>query len=59
MTKKMFTHKVTIAEKRRTNKSTSDLFRKKDVSKRALIHVFNSYYKDQVKALYKTVVGDR
>ena len=58
MAQKLHTHKVTINEKRRTNKKTSDL-KKRGASKKALGDVFNAYYKDQVRALYRSVIRDK
>ncbi len=54
MNGKLYTHRVTIGEKRRENKHISDL-RSKGIPKRALVEVFNSYYRDQVRALYNAV----
>jgi len=54
MTAKLFTHKVTINDKRRKNKKQTDLARKK-ASKDSMHQVFNLYYRDQVRALYRTV----
>ena len=51
MAGKLHTHKVTINEKRRTNKKANDLL-KKGVSKDNLQQVFDAYYRDQVRALY-------
>lgn len=58
MAAKLFTHKVTINDKRRKNKKQTDLARKK-TSKDSLHQVFNLYYRDQVRALYRTVSKDR
>jgi hypothetical protein len=57
MTTKNYSHKVTINEQRRQNKRTTDLS-KKGAGKKALQSVFESYYKDQVRALYRAVSGD-
>ena len=54
MTAKLFTHKVSINDKRRKNKKQTDLARKKG-SKDSMHQVFNLYYRDQVRALYRTV----
>ena len=56
MIKKPHDHNVTINDIRRKNKRTSDL-RKKGVSKQALHQVFDTYYRDQVRALYKAISG--
>ncbi|MFH1395545.1 MAG: hypothetical protein ABIH09_05250 [Candidatus Omnitrophota bacterium] len=54
MAVKLHTHKVTINDKRRRNKKQADLL-KKNASKDSLSQVFNLYYRDQVRALYRTV----
>lgn len=56
MTKKNFSHKVTINEQRRENKRVADLS-SKTVSKRVVRNVFETYYKNQVRALYRAVFG--
>ncbi|MBD3426328.1 MAG: hypothetical protein GF409_03740 [Candidatus Omnitrophica bacterium] len=53
MMKKLHTHKVTLNEKRRQNKKANDVRSKN--SKRAVEQVFNAYYRDQVRALYRVV----
>ena len=58
MAGKFHTHKVTINEKRRTNKKANDLL-KKGVSKDNLQQVFDAYYRDQVRALYKVITKDK
>ncbi len=58
MARKLHTHKVTINDQRRVNKEASDLS-KKGVSKKTLNQVFNAYYKDQVRALYRAVTGPK
>ena len=58
MKKKVHSHKVTINEKRRTNKQVSD-FKSKTANKKAIKEVFNSYYKDQVRALYNAVYNSK
>ena len=57
MVNKNFSHKITINEKRRENKRASDVSGKV-VSKKAVRNVFENYYKDQVRALYRAVVGE-
>jgi len=54
MTKKVYSHKVTLSDRRRENKKAKDMLRK-DTSVEPLFQVFNTYYRDQVRALYKTV----
>ncbi len=54
MTAKRFSHKVSINERRRTNKKSSD-FSGKGSGQKNMKDVFNTYYKDQVKALYRAV----
>ena len=53
--KKNFKHSVTINDKRRKNKKKVDLS-SKTISKDDLNQVFNSYYRNQVRALYDVVV---
>ena len=55
---KTYSHKVTINDKRRTNKRTTDMM-KRGVSKRTLQNVFDTYYRDQLKALYRAVSEDK
>ena len=57
MTGKLHSHKVTIGDRRRQNKKASDV-RRKGVPKKTLQTVFDSYYRDQVRALYRAVSGD-
>jgi len=54
--KKLHTQKVTISKRRRDNKKTSDVMNK-GTKPNALQNIFNTYYKDQVKALYRAVSG--
>jgi len=44
--------------RRATGKATEGL-RRKGVSDKALRYVFNNYYRDQVRALYRAVTKDR
>ncbi len=57
MTKKNFSHRVTINEQRRENKKMADLT-SKAVSKEVVRNVFDTYYKKQVRALYRAVFGE-
>lgn len=57
MADKLHSHKVTIGDRRRQNKKVSDVRRKGD-PKKALRTVFDNYYRDQVRALYRAVSGD-
>ena len=57
MNTKNYSHKVTINDRRRENKRTTDIS-KKGTGKKAIQSVFESYYKDQVRALYRAVSGD-
>jgi len=58
MAAKLHSHKVVINDRRRENKRTSDILRK-GTPKRALHQVFNAYYKDQLRALYRAVCRDK
>ncbi|MBU0683967.1 MAG: hypothetical protein ABIH85_00555 [Candidatus Omnitrophota bacterium] len=58
MAVKLYTHKVTISDKRRKNKKRVGVL-KKGMSKDALSQVFNLYYRDQVRALYRTVSREK
>lgn len=58
MTGKFYTHKLTMNDRRRMNKQTSDA-RKPGVPKAALQEVFNNFYKDQLRALYRVVSKER
>ncbi len=57
MTKKNYSQKVTISDRRRENKRVSDL-NNKAVSKEVVTGVFETYYKNQVRALYRAVSGE-
>ena len=57
MTTKNYSHKVTINDRRRENKRATDISNK-GAGKKSLQSVFESYYKDQVRALYRAVSGD-
>ena len=57
MTTKNYSHKVTINDQRRENKRATDIS-SKGTGKKALQSVFESYYKDQVRALYRAVSAD-
>jgi hypothetical protein len=56
MVKKLHEHNITINDMRRQNKKAHDM-QKKAISRRALHQVFNTYYRDQVKALCKAIYG--
>lgn len=51
---KLHTQHVSINDQRRENKKVSDV-KRSGVSRQALRQVYNSYYKDQVRALYNAV----
>jgi len=55
---KKYTHKVSINEKRRSNKMSSDTA-KKGKTKGNIQYVYNTFYRDQVKALYNSVTEDK
>lgn len=55
---KNFSHKVSMQQQRREQKAFTDLS-KKGVSDKALKHVFNNYYRDQVQALYRAITRNR
>lgn len=54
MTKKNYSQKVTINDQRRENKRVSDMGNK-TVSKKMVRNVFETYYKNQLRALYRAV----
>lgn len=58
MTSKRFSHKVTLSDRRRTNKKVSD-YSKKGSDRKELKDVFNTYYRDQVRALYRAVQNEK
>jgi len=58
MGKKVNIHKVTITGRRRENKKTSDMLQK-GVSKRAIKDVFDVYYKNPAKALYRAIFRNK
>ncbi|MBD3379662.1 MAG: hypothetical protein GF408_04275 [Candidatus Omnitrophica bacterium] len=51
---KLRCHKVNINDRRRDLKKKNDLL-SRDVNPDALRHVFDTYYRDQVRALYRAV----
>ncbi|MDD4956122.1 MAG: hypothetical protein PHH49_00415 [Candidatus Omnitrophica bacterium] len=53
---KLHMHKVTLSERKREKKRTEDGMRRA-VPKEAIKHAFDSYYRDQVRALYKRVIN--
>jgi hypothetical protein len=57
MNEKLHSHRVSINDKRRTNKKRSDLSRK-DLRSKDIQQVFNMYYRDQVRALYRAVTDN-
>ena len=54
MPKKQYKHNVSLNDKRRDRKRTAD-FMSKDAGKESLQVVFNTLYRDQVRALYRTI----
>ena len=58
MGKPFHTHKVTINDRRRDNKKKSDVLNK-GASPEDVQQVFNTCYKDQVRALYRAVLRGR
>lgn len=56
MAAKRHTHRVTLNDQRRESKMAHDVL-KKGVSKHEVSKVFNTYYRDQVRALYKAISG--
>ena len=57
MTGKKHVQNVTINEKRRANKRIADM-NNKAVSQKVERNIFETYYRNQVRALYKAVFGD-
>jgi hypothetical protein len=51
---KLHTQHVSINDQRRENKKVSDV-KRNGSPKQAIRQVYNSYYKDQVRALYNAV----
>ena len=58
MGKGLHTHRVSINDRRRDNKKKMDVLRR-GASPDDLQKVFNTFYKDQVRALYRAVLRDR
>jgi len=58
MGKGFHTHKVTINDRRRDNKKKTDVL-SKGVSSDEVQQVFNTCYRDQVRALYRAVLRGR
>lgn len=52
---KSFSHNVVINVRRRENKRVSDASHNRNVSRKAVRQVFDAFYKDQVKALYRAI----
>lgn len=57
MQTKHYEQKVTISDLRRENKKKSDLLNRGVAHPAAVRQVFNTFYRDQVSALYKAVCG--
>lgn len=57
MVKKLHTHNVTIGGKRKVSKQTADIS-KKSMPKKDVQNVFDTYYRDQVRALYRAITKD-
>ena len=57
MTQNKHSHKVTINEKRRENKRTADMSGK-PVFKKIEKNIFETYYRNQIRALYRAVLGE-
>ena len=55
---KLHTHRVTINDKRRSRKKQRDTL-ERGIPKDALSHVFESYYRDQVRALWRAVLDEK
>lgn len=55
---KLYSQRVTINDRKRDRKRKVDLL-KRGVSKEAYNHVFESYYRDQVRALWRAVIDDK
>ncbi len=58
MAGKLHSHKVSINDRKRMNKRTSDM-RKNGSAKGDIQQIFSKYYKDQVRALYRAVSEDK
>ena len=58
MTPKFHEHKVTLNAQRRENKKRSDIM-SKGIPKQDMQKIFDSYYKDQVRALYRAIQQDK
>ena len=54
MKRTLHSHKVTINGKRRANKQISDC-KNKGFQNKEMKEVFDSYYKNQVRALYRAI----
>lgn len=55
---KSFSHNVVINARRRENKRTNDASHNRDTSKKAVRQVFDAFYKNQVKALYRAILEE-
>lgn len=58
MAKKLHKHNLTINDKRRAQKRAADVMNKR-AGKQSLQVVFNTFYKDQVRALYNAVSREK
>ncbi len=58
MQERIHSHRVMLNDRRRDNKKATDAFGK-GASKGAMVNVFNMYYRDQVKELYKMISRER
>ncbi|MFH1798943.1 MAG: hypothetical protein ABH844_06410 [Candidatus Omnitrophota bacterium] len=54
MVEKLHTHKVVLGDRHGANKRTSGM-RKHGTSKGPLREIFDTYYRNQVRALYRVV----
>ncbi len=57
MVKKLHVHNLTIGGKRTVGKKTRDI-REKNMPKKNVQNVFDTYYRDQVRALYRAISKD-
>ena len=57
MTPKLHNHKVSLNQRRRDKKMTHDTL-KKSIASSDVKQMFDAYYKDQVRALYRAVSKD-
>jgi len=57
MQEKIHSHRVMLNDQRRDNKKATDAFA--EARQSAMVNVFNMYYRDQVKELYKMIARER